>query len=1233
MKNLKVFKIFIVSSILCFQSYNGFASHFMAGQITYKWVSGNTYKFTLKLYQDCNGVEFLNNEVLKVLPAVNGSDSTIILNFIDTNDITIVCPGQVSVCQDAGSGYPYGVREWIYEGTQSLPPLGGNNVYVIAHGRPARNDNISTIDKTPPCDERTGWYIKTTLNPDLNPKPNSPEFLNSPIGFIPLNKPYTYNHNVYDVDGDSLVFSLTECLSSDWNTNPPIETVCYIAPYNATYPMSSSTPFLINSKTGEISFNPNINNQAGIMAILVEEYRNGVKIGEVRRDVQLTVQSCDNELPEIQPWGNDSTDTTIYAGTNYCFYFRATDADFLESDHNKDLVALSITSGIPGGTWSNPSPAHIFNTGTYCWTPTCNDVRSQPYLITVIANDFACFLPGLTTKTFEIYVKEPDPIKPKLLCVSDVNNDTNLEITWEMPERTITGEQYYVNRAININGPYQTIDTISNIGQLVFTDNTSGLSPKNTIYYYHIKNSSPTCSIVESLFSDSVSNIKLTSSFNDPLLTLSWNQPSASYKPVYKIMRKISESFILYDTTSATTYIDSITSCTPMYLEHRIDVDHPTGKCISLSNTAYDTVPGGIPPPPVQTICKTEVNIDNSVTVVFNSDTTSIKLFIIYRYNSLTSQYDSIGIVTNLNQLLYIDSSIDASKNTFSYKIAALDSCGFKGKQADVHQTIDIKATAKHLSNNLNWNKYINWNPDSINYLIYRSDSLPLNFSFIQATADTSFTDSSLKCNKRYYYRIYATYTGNSFCDSVLTDTVSSVPFDSILPLNPSFCNISVQANIKDITMKFNNSQSNDVISYELYRVSDSKLLSTYNYNLNGYSFVDSNIITAANNYGCYYVVAVDSCENRSIISDTLCSIDLTVTGGDRKNLLQWTDNSGFQLSHYAVYRGLTYPLDSIGISNNLSYVDSALPSVCKISYIYQIKAVYNDTLSCNVTYSDTGIGYPNDSLLPLYPLICNLTVQPGYSDVFIDFGPSTSTDIESYELYRSGGILLSAFNTDSNFIDKNIISTANQSQCYYLISKDTCGNTGLPSPDYCTINLTANPGFKANYLSWNNFTPWLPDGYKIYTNTSFPLNYLATTQNTRYVHASLTCRDKLYYQIEAFKLDTSNGCYLSESDTASSLCSDFELPNVFTPNNDNVNDLVIPIIAQNVVSIDFTIYNRWGEEIYYSTDIANLWDGTNIHNNRHCSTGVYFYIADVKIADNTELLTLRLKGHITLLR
>jgi gliding motility-associated-like protein len=52
-------------------------------------------------------------------------------------------------------------------------------------------------------------------------------------------------------------------------------------------------------------------------------------------------------------------------------------------------------------------------------------------------------------------------------------------------------------------------------------------------------------------------------------------------------------------------------------------------------------------------------------------------------------------------------------------------------------------------------------------------------------------------------------------------------------------------------------------------------------------------------------------------------------------------------------------------------------------------------------------------------------------------------------------------------------------------------------------------------------------------------------------------------------------------------------LPNAFTPNKDQLNDRFRPLLVGIKKLLYFKIYNRWGEEIFNTSDASKGWDGT----------------------------------------
>ncbi|MGP8217073.1 MAG: choice-of-anchor L domain-containing protein [Bacteroidia bacterium] len=92
------------------------------------------------------------------------------------------------------------------------------------------------------------------------------------------------------------------------------------------------------------------------------------------------------------------------------------------------------------------------------------------------------------------------------------------------------------------------------------------------------------------------------------------------------------------------------------------------------------------------------------------------------------------------------------------------------------------------------------------------------------------------------------------------------------------------------------------------------------------------------------------------------------------------------------------------------------------------------------------------------------------------------------------------------------------------------------------------------------------------------------------------------------------NGCTSTDTVTVIIECNDFEVPNVFTPNNDGINDVFL-IKAYSETSYSIEIYNRWGILMFKSNSPASPWNGKDM-SGQMVSDGVYYYIIKSKCSD-----------------
>ncbi|MBK6835488.1 MAG: gliding motility-associated C-terminal domain-containing protein [Bacteroidetes bacterium] len=105
-------------------------------------------------------------------------------------------------------------------------------------------------------------------------------------------------------------------------------------------------------------------------------------------------------------------------------------------------------------------------------------------------------------------------------------------------------------------------------------------------------------------------------------------------------------------------------------------------------------------------------------------------------------------------------------------------------------------------------------------------------------------------------------------------------------------------------------------------------------------------------------------------------------------------------------------------------------------------------------------------------------------------------------------------------------------------------------------------------------------------------------------------------------------GCSAIDSVYVAVINCSVSMANIFTPNNDGIND-VFKIKGEGLISLECTIYNRWGQKIYSWNDANGVWDGKNF-NKELMNDGTYYYIAN--LTDYRKKQT-ELKGFVTLQR
>ncbi|MDC0230963.1 SprB repeat-containing protein, partial [Aureispira] len=377
-----------------------FATHYTGFDLTYSCIGPNQYLVTLNVFRDCNGVSVGGTQVINYSSASCGVNASLSLTSISVTDITPLCPSQSSAC-NGGSG-SVGVERHVFQGTLTLPP--GCNDWVLSSSSCCRNNAITNLSSPGSND----IYVETTLNNTLTPCNSSPFFTYNPQLFACVGQAVNYQQLATDSDGDSLVYSMTNCLQGAGTS------VSYAGGFSGANPLTN--PVTINSQTGEISFTPT-QAQVAVMCVLVEEYRNGVLISTIMRDIQFNITNCNNTIPAISGINGSLTvfDTSICEGGTLCF-------DILSSDVDPgNNVTLTFSNNIPGAFFTQNTTGGSV-AGTFCWTTAQGDLGT--YVFAITAEDDACPILGQNAQSYTIVVgPNPNPPvsagNPVQICAGD----------------------------------------------------------------------------------------------------------------------------------------------------------------------------------------------------------------------------------------------------------------------------------------------------------------------------------------------------------------------------------------------------------------------------------------------------------------------------------------------------------------------------------------------------------------------------------------------------------------------------------------------------------------------------------------------------------------------------------------------------------------------------------------------------------------------------------------------
>lgn len=404
-------------------------------------LSGTSYRINLILYFD-----ELNGSVGARDPSVNARifrkrDNRMMMDVY----LPLSSQTPVGYTQPSCSHGEIVTSRMLYTAVVTLHPseFADPAGYYLSWERCCRNYNITNVFSNDPL--ASGLYAGQTFYLEFPPVTmnGEPFYNSSPRLFPPLNdfacpyRPYYADFAGIDDDGDSLAYSLVTPLNTrsadalplpDLRPRPrPYPVVSYRDPYGPQNIMGGD-PDLHITPDGFLTVKPT---SLGlfVFAVRCEEYRDGVKIGEVRRDFQmLVVDGCaPAEPPKIL--GKKAADAAFtYDGdmtltfsndvddTERCIQVQVSDEDALRAEDNFTenvsikAIPLNFRKDVSGilplvhqATLTNGSTV----TFDVCFDR-CPYIENGPFQVGIVAYDDACSLPLSDTLKVTVMIEPPD---------------------------------------------------------------------------------------------------------------------------------------------------------------------------------------------------------------------------------------------------------------------------------------------------------------------------------------------------------------------------------------------------------------------------------------------------------------------------------------------------------------------------------------------------------------------------------------------------------------------------------------------------------------------------------------------------------------------------------------------------------------------------------------------------------------------------------------------------------
>ncbi len=301
---------------------------------------------------------------------------------------------------------------------------------------------------------------------------------------------------------------------------------------------------------------------------------------------------------------------------------------------------------------------------------------------------------------------------------------------------------------------------------------------------------------------------------------------------------------------------------------------------------------------------------------------------------------------------------------------------------------------------------------------------------------------------------------------------------------------------------------------------------------------------------------------------------------------------------------------------------------------------VYTWTASPPDPTLDTDAALPNvtPSQTTTYSVVVSNGICDPYEEsvtIFVIQNPVITID-QDMTICEGEEITLNAFSTEQggtftwtgpniNVNGQSITVNPSETSSYDLNYSDGCGNTFDG-----TIEVTVIENVNVNIMIEPD-TSSFPEGAIVDLTAvpDEPINGATyswnTGQNGQMITDTITETPTITYSVTVISAE---GCEYTDQVTYDVTEALYDIPNAFTPNNDDVSDFFNVVYSGSFEIIEFKVFDRWGEIVYNNETPDDGWDGKK--DDKLMPSDVYLYVITLRRPSGEEITE---KGDLTLIR